>query len=951
MASLTAIYPYMPITYTLTGLTPNTDYSWRVRTFCNATVSSDYVAGADFRPGCIIPTDTKTIYISANTATLSWTGSSSDPYEILWRQQGTTTFTSLTTTGYSYTLQGLSVNVGYEWQVRKLCGALGNTDFTELQQFTTVCNSPTVVYVDNISSYAAKLSWSGTGDGIHYNIRYRQQGSIDWTTVNDVGIIADNTILIAYVLSGLSNNTTYEVQLQSVCTPAVSSSYSPSNSLTTDCLAFSYWLEHSAENDSYIAWKATLGVSYVVEWKLSSSDVWDNASSVLSLPNYNTYIGVYDNTYKYSLSELKIGYTYDIRVKSICADGSTSYSSVWNFTPICPTTYPPNYYSLPSFNSASLRWYYSGYVTNAKIDVRWRPVGNGIWNSLQNISANDITIKGLKSNTAYEWQARSVCDSGVSDFGPLQSFTTAACSVPINLSVQCSTNSSAALNWTGVWQGSYDIQWRAIGQATWNTVSSLTSTAYSLTGLSAQTAYEWRIRTVCGKNEETSAYSDPLSFTTSANCSLPEGLSAFTYYTNGQTCGQIVLSWTGCAGTNYDVQYKPQSTGIWISAGTTNYSTMLLNDLAANTVYDVQVRSVCSVGNSSSFVSTSFVSTACSCAPSAVVYTDDITSTAATSHWTSSNIATAAPAYEYRWRVGYTTVWNSLTTTNSSYRLTNLAPDTPYEWQVRSLCSSGSVSDYSLITIFRTVCSSPGSLLSTNVGAASATLGWTGYTGVTYELRYRQSNGTWISVSNATSPYALTGLTTNASYEWQVRTNCSSGSSAFSASSFFKTQCAAPTDLVANFIKANSVELSWNSAGAAVSSYQLQYRIVGGSYTSIPVSTVASYTLTGLSSNTSYEWQVQTVCDASHSSGYPSQALTFQTLPTSCGNMFTIQAGDWNNPAIWSCGRVPVWSDPVEVRHAITVTDGVSVWALRVLLTGSGQIRYGSGSQVLLGEL
>ncbi|WP_338875650.1 fibronectin type III domain-containing protein [Spirosoma sp. SC4-14] len=945
---LKGTYSSFSVTYSLTGLTPNTDYSWRVRTFCTATASSDYVTGPDFRPSCSMPTDAQTLYVSATRATLSWTGSSFDPYEILWRQQGTTTFTSLTTTGYSYTLEGLSVNVGYEWKVRTLCGALGNTDFTNLQQFTTVCNTPNFVTIDNMSSYAAKLNWYGSDEDIRYTIRYRKQDSADWMTENDVGIIAGNYGRVEYLLPGLLTNTTYEVQIQGVCSPAVSSSFSTSNTFTTNCYNPYFGIVYSVGNN-YITWSAISGVSYVVEWKRSSSDVWDNASPVVSTQEVNAYSGEYD-TYTYSFTELLAGELYDVRVKAICADGSITYSYVNTIATTCPM-YPPYSYSIPTVNSATLRWYYGGYVADNKIEVHWRPVGNTTWNVIQNVSADLIILNGLHSNTAYEWQVRNVCESGVSDFGPLQSFTTAACSVPTNLSVQCSTSSSAALNWTEVWQGSYDIQWRAVGQATWNTVSSLTSTAYSLTGLSVQTAYEWRIRTECGEGENASAYSEPQSFTTSATCSLPEGLSAFTYYTNGQTCGQILVSWTGCAGTNYDVQYKPQSTGIWISAGTTNYTTVLLNDLVANTAYDVQVRSVCSVGNSSSFVSTSFVSTACSCAPSAAVYTDDITSTAATSHWTSSNIATAAPAYEYRWRVGYTTTWNSLTTTNSSYRLANLAPDTPYEWQVRGLCNSGSVSNYSLISIFRTSCTSPGSLSSTNIGVASATLLWTGYTGVTYELRYRQSNGTWISVSNATSPYALTGLTTNASYEWQVRTNCSSGSSAFSASSFFKTQCAAPTDLVANFIKANSVELSWNSAGAAVSSYQLQYRVVGGSYTSLTVSKSASYTLTGLSSNTSYEWQVQTVCDASHSSGYPSQALTFQTLSASCGNMFTIQAGDWTNSAVWSCGRVPVWSDPVEVRHAITVPDGVSVRALQILFTGNGKLNYGTGSQVLLGEL
>ncbi len=39
----------------------------------------------------------------------------------------------------------------------------------------------------------------------------------------------------------------------------------------------------------------------------------------------------------------------------------------------------------------------------------------------------------------------------------------------------------------------------------------------------------------------------------------------------------------------------------------------------------------------------------------------------------------------------------------------------------------------------------------------------------------------------------------------------------------------------------------------------------------------------------------------------------------SCLNMYTINAGNWNDPNTWSCGKVPAYTDPVTIGHILSV--------------------------------
>ena len=93
-----------------------------------------------------------------------------------------------------------------------------------------------------------------------------------------------------------------------------------------------------------------------------------------------------------------------------------------------------------------------------------------------------------------------------------------------------------------------------------------------------------------------------------------------------------------------------------------------------------------------------------------------------------------------------------------------------------------------------TSCDAPTPLGVTNLNATTATLTWANYGVVSYTLRWKPVSGsTWTTITGLTgTSYALTGLTQNVQYEFQMLSVCASTSSAFSASRTFTTPVPCP---------------------------------------------------------------------------------------------------------------------------------------------------------------
>ena len=181
----------------------------------------------------------------------------------------------------------------------------------------------------------------------------------------------------------------------------------------------------------------------------------------------------------------------------------------------------------------------------------------------------------------------------------------ALCGDPTGLTTSAITTNAANISWSAVTNATgYAVEYKLNSAATWTVLNAAqTTTTASLTGLTAGTAYNWRVRATCAAG--VGAYVTA-NFTTTAACGNPTGLTS-----SGITTTTANLAWTAVANaTSYAVEYKLNTAATWtvLNAAQTT-TTASLTGLTAGTAYNWRVLANCTAG-SGTYVSANFTTTA-----------------------------------------------------------------------------------------------------------------------------------------------------------------------------------------------------------------------------------------------------------------------------------------------------------------------------------------------------
>jgi len=247
--------------------------------------------------------------------------------------------------------------------------------------------------------------------------------------------------------------------------------------------------------------------------------------------------------------------------------------------------------------------------------------------------------------------------------------------------------------------------------------------------------------------------------------------------------------------------------------------------------YEWQVRAVCSDNSPFSEVTTFSNDQLSSCMNATNLYTSNVTDSSAKFNWNSSS--SSATKYYVQYRTSDSTVWIEDSTTNNFFEASGLQAEKNYIWRVRTRCSSFN-SDYtssSFIAGSQVSCNAPSALTIGTVADSTAQISWTGADGASYYgIRYRRvGTSTWVTgVSFITSYLIQSNLAPGTTYEWQVRTVCSSGTGAYATGNDFTTSgtavCYAPGNLTTNSVTDSSVLFKWALVYGA-GSYEVRYRL------------------------------------------------------------------------------------------------------------------------------
>ncbi len=597
-------------------------------------------------------------------------------------------------------------------------------------------------------------------------------------------------------------------------------------------------------------------------------------------------------------------------------------------------------------STVTLHWTATTGVSLFNLQYRAVTPANTAWTQ-QFSQTTTVTVSNLLCGQVYEWQVQSICGTStnnVSNWVAGTVFTllpcNTTCPAPSALTVANISSTGATFGWTAVVGVSgYHLQYKPVNSTiSWTSATSGTN-SLTLQNLTCGTTYEWQVQTVCNAGGSVNTFSPFVAgpvFTTIA-CSTPcPAPTALNVSNIAQT--SATLSWTSSSSNiAFVVQYKPVNTPNtpWTTITGTS-APVQLSGLLCGTTYEWQVTAHCPNSNGTVVTSTtvagpSFTTLACAstCPSPSVLTVSGITANGAILSWTA---ALGVSGYHLQYKpTNSTTGWSSVTSGTNSLTLQNLTCGTTYEWQVQSVCNAaGTLNSFSPFVsglVFTTAacstpCPAPTSLSVTNITQTSATLSWASSSNnIAFVVQYKPvntPNTPWATITGTASPVQLSGLLCGTTYEWQVIAHCpnSNGSVVTSttiAGFAFTTMacantCPPPNALTVSGITANGAILSWNAA-TGVSGYHIQYKPTNSTigWTSVTSGT-NSLTLQNLTCGTTYEWQLQSVCNATGTLNSFSPFVAgpvFTTLP--CNTPCPIPGGT-HTTQITSSSAVAGWS-------------------------------------------
>ncbi len=355
---------------------------------------------------------------------------------------------------------------------------------TGLTGTPVVCNAtvPTGVAASNIGYDTATIGWTAV-PAATYDVRYRVAGTSSWTTQAVAG--ASTT------LTGLTQLTSYEVQVRSKCSDGINSAYSSSTNFSTT----EFQLTYCASNGQSVA------DEYIGRVQLETID----NTTAAAASGYNDFTSISTNLAK--------GNAYTITVTPTWT--GTVYNegySVWI-----------DYNQNGDFTDAGEQiWSQTATQTTPVSGTFTVPAGATDGNTRMRVS---MKYNGVPTS----------CESF--QYGEVEDYTiviggatadTQAPTAPTGLAASNVAETTLTLNWNAATDNvgvtGYDVYQGG------TTIGSVTGTTANVTGLTANTAYQFSVKAKDAAGNQ-SAFSNTINVTTAGGTSTgcTGGIAAFPY--------------------------------------------------------------------------------------------------------------------------------------------------------------------------------------------------------------------------------------------------------------------------------------------------------------------------------------------------------------------------------------------------------------------------------------
>ncbi len=666
-----------------------------------------------------------------------------------------TCLTSLTGNPITYVPQTISLGIltaGTTYLIRadKPFGSV----YTSIFYFQLKCNpdcfSPVLDLITNVNPTGATVNLFCNTCYPSVFLEYGPAGfSPGADTLPGVGGTVIMNPSFPYVLSGLNSNMTYDVYARTNCNGSGSgftSNAGPQNFTTCSTaptsITKSYAASFACTGDSVTLYRQGGVLSPGSEFK------WYSGGCGL------TYLGSGDSI-RVLVPNQNINY-------SVRAEGSCGISGCANFSMSVFTIAINGTTSICEGNSANINVTTNGLLYN--------------WSTGATTQSININQPGTYTCTAYSatFGCYATANKIVGGLVPVASSVNASCTSLCDGSASVTVSGGTA-PYTYLWNNG----------ATTSSLNNLCAGNYSVSTSDAAG---------CLINRNVVVSAPPC-----LSCTKPDQLSV-----SNINPSNAMISWNpGIVADKFQVRYRLSTSSVYdfVSVSGPNPPNFVtLYNLTPSSTYIWQVKSICSTGNSIYSDESTFTTLsgqlACNTTPQNPGH-GIINPTNAQLIWG----AQTADNFKVRYLILGSPNWTWATfpsIPNNGNILGNLLPGTTYVWQVRTSCSGGSNSTFSMTDTFTTgsgslLCAStPINLGSTNITNSSAMLNWAMQSADNFKVRYRlmnSSNWIWQTFQSwANTGGVLGGLNPGTTYIWQLRTSCTGGTnSGFSETDTFTT--------------------------------------------------------------------------------------------------------------------------------------------------------------------
>ncbi len=651
------------------------------------------------------------------------------------------------------------------------------------------------------------------------------------------------------------------------------------------------------------------------------------------------------NTYDYSSyqSDLPYGATLYWRVVAVNSIDQSDWSEVWTVTtPANITLSSPADQSTLSALSTSLYWQSCAGTNYYQYQFDTDPAFNSA--ELISSTTSSTSVSYLRYGKTYYWRVRGYHYSDTSAWSDTWSFNTpAAVTLVSPFDGATDIASTVSLTWDQITNStSYEYQYDTV--ATFDSpafVSGTRSSSYnyvSVSNLTYNTTYYWRVRAINYNVPDTSAWSDVFHFQTCATVTLNSPIDGTVSTTIANS-----LSWNQVNGSGYiySIDTVPTFDSPALQSGSTTYTSYYFDELYYGTTYYWRVAAY-NYNDTTAWSNVWSFTT-----PSTIILESpendlSINTLAQTLYWYSCE---GTSYYEYQYDTVPTFNSPALrqnTTYYNSVSISNLCFESRIYWRVRGWNYVGT-SDWSETRYFNTENAMTLSLPANDsiLSVVNPQLRWNSYSGASsYQYQYD-------TTATFDSPLAYTGTTSSlyrnlselqygADYYWRVRAYHSYDTSAWSPVWHYTTPANIALDRPVQDSTLNTLSptLYWNTC-SGTSTYEYQYDSVAtfDSPAMISGTRSSSYnyvSISGLHYDTEYFWRVRGWHNADTSDWSPVWSFNTTgvvtllspedgTASTSISNTITWQSIGSSN-YIYDLDTVPTFDSPVRQMSSTSST-------------------------------